>query len=166
MPLEIERKFLVIAGGWRNSVTQAIRIRDGLVATRDGHKVRVRIADARATVALKSRRLGTSRTEFEYAIPLPDAEEILRIMCEGNILEKVRHCVPHAGAIWNVDVYDGVLSGVILAEVELTHADQQLEIPEWIGEEVTDDPKYRKINMRAERIALLEKNAREAVLSH
>jgi adenylate cyclase len=89
-----------------------------------------------------------------------EAEEIQRTMCDGNILDKVRHYVSHAGMIWHVDVYDGLLSGVILAEVELQDANQELELPTWIGREVTDDPTYRKINMFAQRLAALcEKTA-------
>jgi CYTH domain-containing protein len=70
-------------------------------------------------------------------------------MCEGNVLEKARHFVSHAGNTWQVDVYEGFLDGVVLAEIELTDADQQLTLPDWIGAEVTADPKYRKINMVA-----------------
>ena len=153
MGLEIERKFLVINEKWKTSVTQTIRIRDGLIANNNGHKARVRIANAQATIALKSRRRGTTRSEFEYTIPLSDAEDIMRVMCDGPILEKVRHCVPYAGVIWNVDVYGGILSGVVIAEVELNRADQDLQLPDWIGPEVTDDPNYRKINMIARRFA-------------
>ena len=75
----------------------------------------------------------------------------MRVMCDGPILEKVRHCVPYAGVIWNVDVYEGILSGVVIAEVELDRADQDLQLPDWIGPEVTGDPNYRKINMIARR---------------
>jgi adenylate cyclase len=153
MSLEIERKFLVAHDGWKGAATRTIRIRDGLIANSDGHKARVRIADSTATIALKSRRHGPTRTEFEYTIPCSDAEEIMRFMCVGNILDKVRHFVPHAGLTWHVDVYEGILNGVVLAEIELAHADQRLELPDWIGEEVTGDPRYRKINMRAQRMA-------------
>jgi adenylate cyclase len=153
MSLEIERKFLVAHDGWKGAATRTIRIRDGLIANNDGHKARVRIADSTATIALKSRRHGPTRTEFEYTIPCSDAEEIMRFMCVGNILDKVRHFVPHAGLTWHVDVYEGILNGVVLAEIELAHADQRLELPDWIGEEVTGDPRYRKINMRAQRMA-------------
>ena len=153
MGLEIERKFLVANEKWKTSVTQIIRIRDGLIANNNGNKARVRIANAQATIALKSRRQGSTRSEFEYAIPLTDAEIIMRVMCDGPILEKVRHRVPCAGVIWSVDVYDGILSGTVIAEVELDRTDQELQLPDWIGTEVTDDPNYRKINMIARRIA-------------
>jgi CYTH domain-containing protein len=152
MSLEIERKFLVANGGWRSWVTRQIRIRDGLIASTGGNKARVRIADSNATIALKSRRSGPTRTEFEYAIPYCDALEMLRTMCGGRVLEKVRHVISHDGAVWHVDVYEGILTGVVLAEVELQHADQKLDLPGWIGKEVTNDPIYRKINLQRQRI--------------
>jgi adenylate cyclase len=93
------------------------------------------------------------RNEFEYAIPLSDAEEMLRLMCDGNVLDKTRHFIPHAGDTWQVDVYEGLLNGVVLAEIELADADQRLALPAWIGAEVTADPRYRKINMVAARFA-------------
>ena len=73
-------------------------------------------------------------------------------MCDGRVLEKVRHVIPHAGTVWHVDVYEGILNGVVLAEVELLHADQKPDLPGWVGKEVTNDPMYRKINMQRQRI--------------
>jgi adenylate cyclase len=153
MPLEIERKFLVAHDGWKKSVVRHSKIQDGLIASNNGNKARVRIADDKATIALKSRRMGMVRTEFEYEIPCADAEEILRTMCDGNVLNKIRHFVMHKNATWQVDVYDDILKGIVIAEIELTQPDQDLQIPDWVGAEVTDDPKYRKVNMRSERLA-------------
>jgi adenylate cyclase len=152
MPIEIERKFLLLNDGWKRWVTRQIHIRDGLIASSNGNKARVRIADADATIALKGRRRGPIRTEFEYAIPYPDALEMLQTMCDGHVLNKVRHVIPYAGSLWHVDVYEGILRGVVLAEVELQHADQELNLPTWIGKEVTNDPRYRKVNMRRQRM--------------
>jgi adenylate cyclase len=164
MTVEIERKFLVANDGWRNSVVRSVRIRDGLIANNKGHKARVRIANNIATIALKSRRSGPARTEFEYAIPYSDADEMLRTMCDGNVLDKVRHFVSHAGNTWQVDVYEGLLDGVVLAEIELAEADQKLLLPDWIGAEVTTDPRYRKINMVEDRVAN-QKSADTALLA-
>ena len=152
MPLEIERKFLLATDGWKSWVTRRIHIRDGLIASNNGNKARVRIADSAATIALKSRRSGPTRTEFEYAIPYSDAMEMLRTMCDGRVLDKVRNVIPHAGTVWHVDVYEGILNGVVLAEVELQHAEQKLDLPGWIGKEVTNDPMYRKINMQRQHV--------------
>ena len=113
----------------------------------------MRIANDVATIALKSRRRGPVRTEFEYVIPYSDAEEMLRTMCDRNVLDKVRHFVSHEGNNWYIDVYEGVLSGVVLAEIELTNAGQEFALPDWIGIEVTSDPRYRKINMIADHVA-------------
>jgi adenylate cyclase len=151
MPLEIERKFLLANDGWKRCVVRRIRIRDGLIASNNGNKARVRISDATAMITLKSRKRGAIRTEFEYAIPCSDAEEILRTMCDGNVLDKVRHVVQRADMLWHVDVYEGILDGVVLAEIELRDADQKIELPDWIGREVTGDPGYRKVNMLAQR---------------
>ena len=96
MPLEIERKFLLANDDWKSSVVQRIRICDGLIASDNGNKARVRIVDSNATIALKSRRQGPTRTEFEYTIPYSDAVEILRTMCDGRVLDKVRHVITHA----------------------------------------------------------------------
>jgi CYTH domain-containing protein len=158
MPVEIERKFLLANDGWKSQVVRRSHIRDGLIANNNGNKARVRIADADATITLKSRRRGPMRTEFEYAIPYSDALEILRTMCDGRVLDKVRHFIPYGGSLWHVDVYEGIFSGVVLAEVELQHADQKLEFPPWIGDEVTNDPRYRKLNMRRQRIVDLHES--------
>lgn len=103
--------------------------------------------DDHATIALKGQQSGFGRSEFEYAIPTSDAEEILRTMCDDRILQKVRHYVPHAGLTWEIDVYDGILKGVEIAEVELDREDRVLELPDWVGKEITGDSKYSKINM-------------------
>ena len=152
MPLEIERKFLLANDDWKSWVTKRLRIRDGLIASNNGNKARARISESNATITLKSRRRGATRTEFEYAIPYSDAVEMLRTMCDGHVFDKVRHIINHAGAVWHVDVYEGILNGVVIAEVELQHADQKLDLPGWIGKEVTGDPSYRKFNLLTQHI--------------
>src|SRR5262249_44175317 len=117
MNLKIERKFLVAKEGWKTLVLRSVRIRDGRRTTNHRQKARVRIENDVATIALKSRRRGPVRTEFEYAIPYSDAEEMLRTMCDGNVLDKVRHLVSHESNNWHVDVYEGLLDGVVLAEI-------------------------------------------------
>src|ERR1700758_1138644 len=105
MSLEIERKFLVAHDGWKASATRSARIRDGLVSMTNGRKTRVRIADGRATLTVKGEYSGPARSEFEYPIPVSDAEEILRTMCDDRVLEKIRHYAPHGGLNWEIDVY-------------------------------------------------------------
>ncbi len=100
-----------------------------------------------ATIALKGAHNGVGRSEFEYTIPISDAEEILSTMCDDRVLEKVRHYVPYAGLTWEIDVYDGILKGVVIAEVELDREDRVLELPDWVGREITGDLRYSKFNM-------------------
>lgn len=157
MAVEIERKFLVANDQWKKSVTGSVHIRDGLVAYENGKKVRVRITDDRATLTLKGYRAGIVRGEFEYPIPLSDAEDIISTMCDGQTLEKRRHFLSFEGMRWEVDVYEGLLAGIVLAEVEMATATQVVAIPDWVGQEVTGDPKYRKVNMHDERLAGLRK---------
>lgn len=146
MKVEIERKFLLASDAWRQLVQRSEYIRDGLIAARDGRKTRVRIIDDRATLTVKSKQVDGSRCEFEYAIPLADAEMMLAC-CGGDAVSKRRYYVPFGGLLWEIDEYEGLLGGVLLAEVELTAVDQPLEMPRWIGREVTADAAYRKINM-------------------
>ena len=147
MPTEIERKFLVANDGWKRFVLRSARIRDGLIAVYNGRKARVRIIDDQATIALKGQRSGLGRSEFEYAIPTSDAEEMLRTMCDDRLLEKVRYYVPHTGLTWEIDVYEGILKGTVIAEVELDRDDRLLELPDWVGKEITGNLRYSKFNM-------------------
>ena len=148
--VEIERKFLVTNGAWRQLAVRSVRLRDGLIAAYKDRKVRVRIAgDDIATVAIKGPRVGIAQTEFEYEIPIADAERMLSTICQDDTLEKERFFVDDAGGTWHVDVYSGILQGVVIAEIELKHEDQELILPRWIGKEVTGDPFFKKINMRA-----------------
>ena len=149
-PLEIERKFLVSSDEWRQLAVGSVKLRDGLIAAYKDRKIRVRIAgDAVATIAIKGSRIGIAQAEFEYEIPIADAERMLSTICQDNTLEKERFFVEDAGGTWHVDVYSGILQGVVIAEIELKHESQELILPRWIGKEVTGDPFYKKINMRA-----------------
>ena len=113
MPIEIERKFLVATDEWRAAIVKSVCLEDGLIASVGGRKVRVRIADDRATLTVKGARVGLGRDEFEYEIPLADAQTMLRDHCEGKVVTKVRHFVQEAGFTFEIDVYDGLLAGII-----------------------------------------------------
>jgi CYTH domain-containing protein len=91
--------------------------------------------------------VGIGRAEFEYEIPIAKAEEMMRTLCDGPPIEKTRFLVPHAGLVWEVDVHEGALEGLVLAEVEVDHEHQAVVLPEWSGDEVTGDPRYRKRNL-------------------
>jgi adenylate cyclase len=144
MQIEIERKFLVANDGWRSSVTGIERLRDGLVGELNGAKVRVRIGQTNASLTVKSHRHGLSRYEYEYEIPMPDAEAMLTNVCAGRFIEKTRYTVDNAGCLWVVDVHEGRLAGIVLAEIELASEHQTFEIPEWAGREVTQNPRFHK----------------------
>jgi CYTH domain-containing protein len=159
MPVEIERKFLVKHDGWKSHCVRSVRIRDGLLASSDGCKVRVRISERKATLAVKSAQVGVTRSEFEYEVPLADAEEMLRL-CGDRHLEKIRYFVPHAGATWEINAYEGILSGVVIAEIELQTENQSFELPDWIDKDVTHDPKYQKFNLVAQRDFILSEQSK------
>jgi CYTH domain-containing protein len=144
-PVEIERKFLVSNDEWRRLAVRSVRLRDGLIA-----------AYKDATVAIKGPRIGIAQAEFEYEIPIADAERMLSTMCRGDTLEKERFFVEDTGGTWHVDVYSGILQGVVIAEIELKHESQELVLPRWIGKEVTGDPFFKKINMRARALTAVD----------
>lgn len=147
MRFEIERKFLVAHEGWRASATGRRGLRDGLVGQFGRGKVRVRLDEGRAWLTVKGARLGIGRPEFEYEIPCADAEAMLREVCVGGVIEKTRHCVPHDGLTWVVDEFGGSLAGIVLAEVELDAEDQPFSRPDWAGDEVTGDLRFRQTTL-------------------
>lgn len=147
MPREIERKFLLKSDAWR-SLAEGVTYRQGYLSSVPERTVRVRIAGDAAFLTVKGRNVKNSRAEFEYPIPLEDAEQMLKL-CDGPLVEKQRCEIPHAGKTWQVDEYAGDNRGLVLAEVELDSEDEQPEIPEWIGEEVSGDPRYYNSNLAA-----------------
>ncbi|MBI1203546.1 MAG: CYTH domain-containing protein [Rhodopseudomonas sp.] len=157
MAMEIERKFLVRNDSWKAACIRSVKVRDGLIAGSDGRKARVRIIDGQGTLAVKGEAHGIVRAEFEYPIPTADAEEMLRSMCGDEVLEKTRYIVPNSGLTWEIDVYDGLLQGVVIAEVELRRENQSIVLPDWIGAEVTDDPNYKKSVMAARHRAVVRR---------
>ena len=141
MPLEIERKFLVRNNDWRALACGKVRIRQGYAYAGSGI-VRVRVAGQSAFLTLKSKQTNLVRTEFEYPIPLRDAEDLLAGFCELGVVEKTRYSVCYATHKWEVDVFEGANNGLVLAEIELTSPDQPFERPPWLGAEVSEDPAY------------------------
>jgi len=145
MNLEIERKFLVVNDAWKQEAVKSEYLRDGLIARFGEGKVRVRLTESGASLTIKGPRKGIVRQEFEYEIPRAHAEQMLQTLCQQDpILEKVRHTVPFNGLNWTIDVYMGPLAGLVFAEVELEHPNQEVQLPPWVGEEVTHDPRFRK----------------------
>ena len=142
MPEEIERKFLVRGDAWRDSVRRSAYYRQGYMAVNEHCAVRVRLQDERAWLTIKSATLDVRRQEYEYAIPVADAREMLDTLCAGRTLSKTRYFVAHAGNLWEVDVFDGENRGLVLAELELADVDQAFARPDWLGEEVSGDARY------------------------
>lgn len=145
MAKEIERKFLVKGESWKQG--EGSLFRQGYLSTDPERTIRVRIADHSGFLTIKGLTRGASRLEFEYEIPLPDADEMLNQLCSGPIIEKRRYLVPVADVIFEIDEFLGENNGLIVAEVELQREDQTIPIPDWLGPEVTDDPRYFNANL-------------------
>ena len=145
MGKEIERKFLVDGDAWRES--EGTLYRQGYLSTVKERTVRIRVAGDKAMITIKGVTQGATRSEYEYGIPLGDAEEMLDTLCEKPLVEKRRHKVEAEGLTWEVDEFLGDNAGLILAEVELEDEQQKFERPSWIGREVTDDVRYFNANL-------------------
>lgn len=141
MGIEIERKFLVQDDAWREIGT-CVCCKQGYLAVGPPVAVRVRIMGDQATLNIKKSTLDIVRSEFEYPIPIEDAEALLESHCEGFSIDKTRHKVPFGGAIWEIDEFHGHNKGLIVAEIELERADQDFARPPWLGQEVSHDPRY------------------------
>jgi adenylate cyclase len=142
MAKEIERKFLVRSDGWRSSVETKSVLRQGYIASMDDRSVRVRIIDkTSARLTIKIGRSTMPRDEFEYEIPIADAEELLDAAI-GIVIEKTRYRVPYEGYVWEVDVFAGRHRGLVIAEVEMKSEAERPALPTWLGREVTGDFRY------------------------
>lgn len=141
MGTEIERKFLVTGEGWRPGA-QGQLYRQGFLSTEIGRTVRVRVAGAKGYLTIKGIRVGLRRAEFEYEIPLMDAEQMLADLCRKPLIEKTRYQVRHDGLLWEVDEFHGENAGLVLAEVELEDEAQPVALPAWVGDEVSKDHRY------------------------
>lgn len=141
MGLEIERKFLVRDDRWRPLVVRTHAISQGYLSVGPQATVRVRERDGRWFLTVKGAADGPARAEFEYPIPPQDGSGLLA-MCGDRVVAKARHIVPLAGVVWEVDVFAGGNAGLVLAECELAAVDQVLELPPWLGAEVTADHRY------------------------
>lgn len=144
MASEIERKFLVQGDGWRTGAGQRLC---QCYLNRDKERtVRVRIAGDKAFLTIKGVTRGATRAEFEYEIPMQDAQQMLALS-DGPILEKIRHVLVHEGSRWEVDEFLGDNAGLVIAEIELESEDQPFSRPAWLGREVTTDNRYYNSNL-------------------
>jgi len=147
MALEIEHKFLVSGEGWRAAADAGSRMSQGYLARGERLSVRVRIAGDRAWLNIKHARTLIVRHEVELDLPLNDARELLEHACELGRVEKTRYRVPHAGHVWEVDVFHGENEGLVLAEIELAREGEPFQHPGWLGEDVSLDPRYLNQNL-------------------
>jgi len=145
MATEIERKFLLRSDAWRENADEGTRFRQGYIIGAEKASVRIRIEGSLANINIKSATLGVRRQEYEYSIPLSEAEEMLDTLCEQPQIEKVRYHVPVGKHTWEVDVFSGDNEGLVVAEVELSDEDEVFERPNWLGDEVSDDTRYYNV---------------------
>ena len=142
MGIEIERKYLIAADGWRDIVASTRLLRQGYLTAGSGVTVRVRTVDDRiGYITIKSGGSALARAEFEYEVPIADARQMLGYV-RGAQIEKLRHSLDLPGGDWVVDEFQGRHAGLLIAEVELESPTGKLDLPDWLGDEVTGDPQY------------------------
>lgn len=146
MAKEIERKFLVIGNKWRE-LAKGTHYRQGYLNSIKERTVRIRTIDDKAYLTVKGPTVGVTRMEFEYEIPYNDCVEMLDNLAEKPIIEKSRYKIKSGDLVWEIDEFFGVNEGLIVAEVELNSEEQKFEKPEWIGEEISGDPRYFNSNL-------------------
>jgi len=146
MGIEIERKFLVDGNDWRADAVGR-RYRQGFLNTAKERTVRVRTDGTKGFLTVKGPSVGSVRTEFEYEIPVEDADAILEDLCEQPVIEKIRYRIPWGSHTWEVDEFLGENEGLVIAEIELSQANEPFEKPPWLGRDVTGDPRYYNANL-------------------
>jgi len=146
MGKEIERKFLLKNNDWKSQVVKTHTIQQGYLSTDPERTVRIRIKDDNGILTIKGKNEGITRLEFEYSIPLKDAKELIK-MCGKPLIEKTRNIIVLKNHTWEIDEFSGIHKGLILAEIELKSEDIEFHIPNWIGKEVSHDPRYYNSNL-------------------
>lgn len=141
MATEIERKYLLKNDSWKQEVSSKNNIVQGYLSSKPERTVRIRITNNKGFVTIKSKNIGSLRKEFEYEIPIEDAKELI-LLCEKPIIQKTRYLVEHYSHIWEIDIFEGENQGLEVAEIELSQENEEFSIPDWIGQEVTNESKY------------------------
>ncbi|MEQ1637777.1 MAG: CYTH domain-containing protein [Methylococcales bacterium] len=147
MPVEIEHKFLVANDGWRQHVSATAQYQQGYLTSDPTSSIRVRIDNTQAWLNIKSATIGNHRHEYEYPIPLTDAQEILENLCKKPLITKIRHFIIQGSHTWEIDEFQGENQGLCVAEIELAQIDEVFEKPSWLGKDVTDDLRYYNNNL-------------------
>lgn len=141
MAQEIERKFLLKNENWKKEVSSQSSIKQGYLNSNPERTVRIRIRNNQGFLTIKSKNKGAVRNEFEYEIPLEEAEELI-LLCEQPVIEKIRYLVPKNNHIWEIDIFEGANQGLEVAEIELSHENESFELPSWVDKDVTHETKY------------------------
>ena len=145
MANEIERKYLIINDAWKALADDGMQIIQGYMGSNEKSSIRIRINGDKANLNIKSKTIGIKRSEYDYKIPLKEAKEMLETLCDKPLIEKTRYHVKHENNVWEIDVFAGENEGLIVAEIELDATDETFNLPDWIGEEVSNDPRYYNI---------------------
>ena len=145
MATEIERKFLLLSEDWRDIVKYDTQIIQAYLASNEFSSTRIRIQGDKANINIKSATLGITRTEFEYTIPVVDAQLMIDNLCVKPVIEKTRYMVDYMHHTWEIDVFSGDNEGLIVAEIELSSPDEAFEKPSWLGKEVSNDARYYNV---------------------
>lgn len=145
MGTEIEKKYLIVNEEWRNNADEGIYMVQGYMGSNEKSSIRVRINGDTANLNIKSKTIGIQRNEYDYPLPVNEAKEILENLCDKPYIEKTRYHVIHQEHEWEIDVFSGDNDGLIVAEIELESVDEEFALPNWAGEEVSDDPRYYNV---------------------
>lgn len=147
MPREVERKYLLRSDAWRAEAGDGVRIVQAYLSIDPERSVRIRIAGDDAFITIKGKPEGNARAEYEYAIPKKDAAEILGNLCLQPPIEKTRYNIRRGGLEWEIDEFGADNRGLIVAELESEKRAEEIEKPDWIGQDVTDDPRYSNLQL-------------------
>lgn len=146
MAKEIEKKFLVKNDSWKDGA-KITYYKQGYLSSIKERVVRVRTIDKKGFLTIKGITVGVTRSEFEYEIPVEEANMMIDNLCEKPVIEKNRAKVNYAGLEWEIDEFFGENLGLVVAEVELQDENQEIKKPDWVGEEVSGDPRYFNSNL-------------------
>lgn len=150
MAREIERKFLVKDDRWKALAYQKTEFAQGYLTPLDGavkSSVRIRVEGQQANINIKSLEIGLSRDEYEYPIDLADAQKMLQTLAVGPVIEKVRYLVKFGKHTWEIDEFSGDNAGLVVAEVEMACENETIELPDWLGREVTQEKRFYNISL-------------------
>ncbi len=145
MATEIEHKFLIVNDDWREQIIRSVEYRQGYLSNNKHASVRIRVAGDIANINVKGMTVGVQRPEYEYPVPLADANEMLDQLCMRPMIEKIRHFVEYGGKIWEIDEFSGDNAGLIVAEIELEAVDEAFDVPGWAGADVSGVERYYNV---------------------